>query len=204
MVTSMETINQRALFDSAAQHMNHDRALFDQKPDCLVHYYRWPIPSVTYTYKQALPEDLAPIDHAQRYTGGGMVFHCPGDIVVCYVAALDHSDFPKKLKDKVVVAQRHIAAALTDCGVSAQVNPNPGPRNLMFCQAYHSPYELYYQGDKIVALSLRCNRTHFMIQGIIHMQPTHHWFDLPSAYSPVSVSGLPQVDSDAVLARLWR
>ncbi|MDA0944680.1 MAG: hypothetical protein O3A77_01305 [bacterium] len=202
MVSMMVVVNQRDLFQSAAQHMAYDTQQLDRQPDWLAEYYRWPTPSVTYTYKQTLPPELAVIDHAQRYTGGGMVFHCPGDIVVCCVAVLDHPDLPKKLKDKVAVTQRHIQAALARCGVTTQLNPDAGPRDLMFCQAYHSPYELYYHGQKIVALSLRCTRTHCLIQGIIHLQPTRRWFSLSKGYESVAVHRVPDVDVNALLAQL--
>ncbi len=194
--------NQRDLLDTAAQHMAYDTQQLDRQPDWLAEYYRWPTPSVTYTYKQTIPDALSDIDHAQRYTGGGMVFHCPGDIVVCCVANLAHPKLPKKLKDKVTVAQAHIQSALLACGVMTQLNPDAGPRDLTFCQAYHSPYELYYHGQKIVALSLRCNRTHCLIQGIIHLQPTRRWFSLPKGYESVAVDRVPDVDVDALLAQL--
>jgi hypothetical protein len=41
-----------------------------------------------------------------------------------------------------------------------------------------------------------------LIQGIIHLQPTHRWFSLPKGYESVAVDRVPDVDVNALLAQL--
>ena len=70
--------------------------------------YEWPHRAISFGYKQNLPEDLSnaveqkQLDGGRRATGGGIVFHNPGDLVFA-CAALHDPMFPDSLKEKMGV-----------------------------------------------------------------------------------------------------
>lgn len=191
-------------FASAAENMVYDEKLLAQLPvgGRRFRAYVWQQPGVTISYKQAALDGLEDLDVTTRFTGGGAVFHCPGDIVLSCVSWLDDPLFVGKLKDKVGVVRDWVRDGLTSCGVVAVGHESQAPRDLAFCQTYHSPYELAVDGHKVVALTLRKAKDRVMIQGIIHLQRTADWFSLSSAYDAVMVDHPIAIDSASLLQAL--
>ena len=187
---------------TALEHMTRDTQLFERSHLCC-EYYIWPQPSLTYSYAQSpadLPADETPRDSAQRYTGGGIVYHCPGDIVLCCILDYHTPGLPRRLRDKITGVQTHIQTVLAYHNRHLLTKTPQTSRDITFCQTYHSPYELYYNQDKAVALSLRTDRKLIMIQGIIHCQSTQVFFPL----APVATQGLHPEALSTLLADLNR
>ena len=178
-------------FPTAAENMAFDDSLLHASDRCF-RLYDWQTPGLTYSYKQTLPEDLMAIDHAKRLTGGGIVFHSQGDLVFSCSAGLDDHLFPKSLRGKMGWFSDLFAAAFSDCGIALMPSAASGPQNLAFCNTYHNPFELYYENEKIVALTLRKQRYRFIIQGIIHLYDNCLTFaDLQAAYGDFFSRGIP-------------
>ena len=135
--------------------------------------YIWPIPSLTYSYKQACPVEWQGVDHAARVTGGGIVFHSPKDIVLSIAGGVDDPDYPTKSKEKLAMVSNYITMALQDVGVCLDASPSSSVHNPEFCATYNTPFEQSVDGKKIVGLTIRTSRHTWLIQGIIHTAATH-------------------------------
>ncbi|MSR89236.1 MAG: hypothetical protein EXS67_06245 [Candidatus Margulisbacteria bacterium] len=191
-------------FKSASENMRFDESLLEKKENC-IRLYEWQNPGITYPEKRALPEDLHHLDHATRITGGGIVFHSSGDVVITVMARLDDPNFPSKLKEKLYRITEWIQAALKICGIYAKLKETqPSEKNLQFCQSYFSPYELYSEGVKVCGLTLKKYREYFILQGILHLANTEDYFaDLPKFYHPFFSKGiLPTKYAEEVMQAL--
>lgn len=188
-------------FQTARENMAYDESLLAnlEPSQRLYRVYKWQHPGITYSYKQPLPAALMSFDSAKRFTGGGIVFHCPGDIVLTAIGWLDDPLFKGKLKDKVLTIQQAIKQALHTIGVEATSKQPSTTPNLDYCQTYDSPYELVINNEKHVALTLRRNRSAFMIQAIIHLTATQTAFELPEAFHPYQINqSLPIYADDLI------
>lgn len=191
-------------FKSASENMRFDETLLAKKERC-IRIYEWQTPGITYPEKRPLPEDLHHLDHSTRITGGGIVFHSPGDVVITVMAQLDDPDFPSKLKEKLYRITEWIQTSLKTCEVYAELKETQGvEKNLQFCQSYFSPYELYTEDVKVCGLTLKKYREYFILQGILHLANSEDYFgDLPKTYAPFFSKGiLPRKTAEEVIQAL--
>jgi len=169
----------------------------DVRPGRYVRVYEWNTPGITYSYKQTVPSSLTYIDHSQRITGGGIVFHSPGDIVFSIVSFLSDPLFSGKLKDKFAGLASHFKHVLGEMGFHAFDSNQSLPFNFDYCQTYHNPYELSINNEKVVAFSLRKRKDRIIIQGIVHVSSGLKWFsDIPNAFHGFLSGGLDYKEGD--------
>ncbi len=174
--------------------MNYDQQLLDQvalSKERIFRVYPWKNSGITYSYKQDLPEPLKAIDHSKRITGGGIVFHCPDDIVFSVTSTTEDPFFKKSLKSKLSQISKMIQVAFRKIEFELNTQTVSKNNNIDYCQSYHNPFELYYKTKKVVAFSLRKTRQAFIIQGIIHLNANKTWFsDLPKEYEAYYCMGI--------------
>ncbi len=167
------------VFKTAVDNMAYDEKLLKQllQPDFsathVLRTYLWPdIPGITYPGRIEPPSGLQHYDHSSRITGGGIVFHCPGDILFTYAA-----QYSKPIKPVLELFKTLIKNNLNHHGINvSEADSPPGKTHLDFCATYHSPYELYVHHHKILGLAVRRFKNTFIIQGILHNQPTAAFF----------------------------
>ena len=139
--------------------------------------YLWDRPGITYSYNKGVPEDFDFEDMSSRPTGGGIVFHSPGDIVFSCLARLDDPFFPKKIKCKMGVVSSWVRLALVSEGIPVDdVKPIDPMPDIQFCVSYPNPDECFVNGQKVLGLTMRRWKAHFLIQGIIHVQNNFDYF----------------------------
>lgn len=183
-------------FQNAQENMDFDsHQLHNCETTKQVHFrcYIWPKIGLTFSYTQSLPTELAHYDSGKRPTGGGVVFHAPGDIVFSFAAPIAHPIFPKALKHKLATVQKWIKQALEPYVDKRLFKKNrfQKPANRFFCAGYDNPYELYYNNQKICGLTIRKYRTAFLIQGILHRTSNRDLFStLPVLYHDYFTQGL--------------
>jgi len=157
-------------------------------------FYKWNQRGITYSYKQSPPPELLSLDTGQRYTGGGIVFHCPGDLVFTVCDWLHNAYFPKSLKEKMNYITKQIQSIAQKVGIPLTQHTHTTSPNYDFCHSYPNPYELFLGPHKVTAITIRKSRDRFLIQGIIHTQDQfHHFSDYP-LYQAYFSEGLSQVD----------
>jgi lipoate-protein ligase A len=192
-------------FPHAEENMRYDDTLLQSlqlgQRDSFFRAYEWQVPSITHSYNKPLAEDLVSIDHASRATGGGIVFHSPGDITFSLGAYHHHPDLPQRFKDKIEWVSHHMTQALEHCGVHTTASIHPeGEQTIQFCNGYHNPYERMVNGQKCVAIAMRRFRDVFMMQGVIHMTNNKDFFILDAAYTPYLTEGLKgQLEAKALM-----
>ena len=152
--------------------------------------YQWEKEGVTLGHQQLCPADLELLSHAKRPTGGGVVFHCPGDLLFTVGAPLDHPLFPARLKDKMGQVAAWVSEACVAAGFDVVPGLGIGENNPKFCATYPNPYERYYKGEKVLALTLRRYRSQFLIQSILHVHSQHEVFAACPHYAPFFTKGL--------------
>lgn len=168
-------------FSNSNENMNFDRDLLEQAStttsNIYLRIYTWSVPGITIPEKRTLPPDLSHCDSSTRPTGGGVVFHAPGDLVFCLIFPLKSPLFPGTLKEKLLLVSTWIRNSLSEQDVHAHhTQENKDYRNLQFCKGYFSPSELYIGSEKICGLTLRRFRKHVMIQGILHLKDSEKAF----------------------------
>lgn len=159
-------------FQTAQENMDFDQNLLDlcqTSGHRYVRLYTWKNAGVTYSSKHTFPEELKQGDHSERLTGGGIVFHQPGDVLITLVTTLDDPLFPGKFKDKLYFFPQMFRQVLKDAGVELEPVKVCKPQMHAYCAHYDSPYELTYKGKKILGLSVRKWKHHWMVQGVFHM-----------------------------------
>jgi len=91
---------------------------------------------------------------------------------------------------------------------SVGIATHPGdqrPHNVTYCGTYHNPYELNWQGEKVVALALKHARHATLIQGIIHIESNHPYF--AAWFPPEAMTqglGCTGVDKALIREAFWR
>lgn len=192
-------------FVDAQTAMDHDRQLAetlsgDERRFCL---YTWGQRGVTYGFKQDVPDGLVGagtdgsdgVEGGRRATGGGIVFHNPGDLVIACAAPLTDPTFPSRLHDKMAVIRDLFIDVFSKLSIPVAPRPEPpesdDPNWKLFCSSYPNPYELFYENEKILALTLRRFKTSFLIQGIIHLHNNHQTFNDFPHYNQYFSAGLP-------------
>ena len=92
------------VFNTALDNMSYDDTLFhhlNETGERFFRIYQWKVPGITQSVKRHIPTDLKGYDYSKRLTGGGVVFHCPGDMVWSLGGTLTDSYFPKTNSDKM-------------------------------------------------------------------------------------------------------
>jgi lipoate-protein ligase A len=165
-------------FDTAQQNMDFDEQLLTQQcgNERIERYYIWKKPGITTSFKQDCPDALRLMDHAKRLTGGGIVFHSPGDIVFSIISSKYDTEFPKKPSEKLNFVSKRIKTLLVQSDVTLDTMPSNGLKDINYCQYYPTPFELSVHGKKICGLTIRQYKTTWMIQGIIHASKSHKSF----------------------------
>ena len=168
-------------FDSAKENMSYDKQLLDQvilNKERIFRVYPWKNSGITYSYKQDLPEQLKVKDHSKRITGGGIVFHCPDDIVFSVTSTTEDPFFEKSLKSKLSQISQMIQVAFKKIEFELNTQTVSKNNNLDYCQSYHNPFELYYKTKKVVAFSLRKTRQALLFKELSISMPIKHGFQI--------------------------
>lgn len=180
-------------FESAQENMQFDQQLVtNNQPltSIVIRIYTWQIPSITQAYNKAIPSDLKHINHSSRISGGGLVFHTPGDILVTTLLPLKSK--PKQLSTLLKLFKTSLEKTL-----SPHIHLTPPPQkkssqNIAICQNYHSPYELYKHNKKYAAIAARRFANILFIQSIIHCgNQTDIFHTLPPTYKKHTSTNLP-------------
>tara|TARA_B100000427_G_scaffold74913_1_gene61031 strand:- start:2015 stop:2668 length:654 start_codon:yes stop_codon:yes gene_type:complete len=191
--TAFKTAQENMLYDAKYCHdlsQNQDALFF--------RFYPWQSIGLTQSEKRPIPKDLRSFEHAFRLTGGGIVFHCPGDIVFSHVAPIKHPLLPHKLKDRCYWMANTIKKGLHSVGIHVQLagerRVNHTSDSIMFCNTYHNPYECLLNNDKICGLALKKTRSTILFQGSIHLQNTQKWFpELTDRYGSYFTKGCSKI-----------
>ncbi len=178
-------------FGQACHNMSFDEDLLN-KGEPVLRVYPWGQPGVTYAYRQALFSDLGQLDHAKRITGGGIVFHCPDDLVFSIVLPVEVlALFGKgRLSDFLFQLKSIIGEAVAGTGVLLESQAKPSYRTTDFCIGYESPYEWCRGHQKVMGIAVRRKKIHVLVQGILYLQPTAHWFSSFSEYRAFFTEGM--------------
>ena len=191
-------------FLTAEENMSYDEDLFNQllmDKNCFFRIYEWKKPGLTQCHKRSFPQDLKQFDHSFRLTGGGIVFHSPGDIVFSIGAELSDSYFPLHSKGLMQWVANLFSKSLLNHGFDSSFGgANSDERNIMFCSSYSNPYELYVNGEKVFGFALKKTRTHFLVQGVLHVSSSFDYFlSCSDHYHVYFTKGLQSDVSAAVL-----
>ena len=184
-------------YDYAADNMNYDNnlvaALQRNTISSFLRFYIWKNRGLTQSEKRCINTNLNHIDHAYRVTGGGLVFHCPGDIVFSYGAPINTPNIPKKLKDRCMWFATIIKEGLHNIGISVELakNVNQINQDIYYCSSYHNPYECMLDNQKISGIALKKTRQYIIFQGVIHIEATNQWFhDIHPDYKRYFTTGI--------------
>lgn len=183
-------------FSTSAINMQYDLSLFQklqQNGERFFRIYEWEGVGITQSEKRLIPEDLLVFDHSYRLTGGGVVFHSPGDVVFSIGGALSDSFFPSKSKNLLNWCSDLFAQSLLKLGIPVKKKSDLDlVKNINFCASYFNPYELYFGNAKIFGFALKKTRTHFLIQGVIHVKSTFLFYDsVQDQYNSFFTTGIP-------------
>jgi lipoate-protein ligase A len=194
------TLYKSDAFEYANQNMTFDEDLLDslEENKRMERIYVWKNPGITYSFKQSCPIHLMGLDHAIRLTGGGIVFHSPGDIVFSMASSTNDPKYPKKPTEKLMTVSQRIVAAMAAAGVQLDSSMPLTEKDLTYCQTYPTPFEIAINQTKICGLTIRQFKSKWLIQGIIHTQKTD-----PIFYDHIHPSHriTQQLNTDAILTR---
>lgn len=190
-------------FATAAENMRFDEALMKQAAmaagERFFRLYEWQKAGITYPEKRPfLPSGLQAYDRSSRVSGGGILFHSPGDLVFSFVARLDDPFYPKRLKEKMMFLCGLFKETLQSFGIEADRGTSSGKADLMFCNTYENPYEVFVKGEKICAFAFKKERHLFIVQGIVHLHSNYEAFPaLSPDYDAYFSAGLAGPAPDA-------
>ena len=182
-----------AQFKTAQENMDYDETLLELKErTSICRLYQWQNqPSITLPYNRPLPTELIDIDHAHRPTGGGIVFHNPGDLLFTIIASMKDPAFPAPFKEKLQWISTQLHIIFNTLGYQITTLRSEKERDITFCNRYPNPYEIYINNEKVVGLAQRRFKNQFMVQGIIHIQSNLDAFkNLPKKFHPYLTQGL--------------
>ena len=178
----------------AQANMDADKALVSSHTTgVILRHYRWETPGITLPEKRDIPDALRHYDVGIRPTGGGILFHAPGDFLFSLIAPNQDPRFPKPLSQKMQCLSVAMKIALDTVGLVTRPDTDAGrPVERQYCHTYPNPFELRYQNDKVCAFALRRFRHFFLIQGLLHLRPNAPAFpSLGEDYEPYFSEGLP-------------
>jgi lipoate-protein ligase A len=188
-------------FNTAPENMKEDERLFQSLSkgnSYIFRLYRWKTTGITYPKGRPLDKALMSFDHSERLTGGGIVFHAPGDILFSLGFFHSHKGPLKPLLTQVV---NDIADIFLKAGLHPTFQPQKNPTfSPTYCTTYHSPFELYVHDEKVLGLAIRRVKDKLFIQGVIHISPNRPYFkELPPAFDPYFTQGMGDADKAALL-----
>ena len=183
-------------FLTANDNMRFDDELLKQLEQGNIPYffrsYTWQKPGITHPKSVSVPVTLHRVDHAPRTTGGGIVFHSPGDTVFSMGFLLDDSRLQGTFKEKLSVISDWFGDYLATEGfVTTRELSAEGPLNRHYCLAYPNPFERYYNGQKAIAFAMKRLKQVFMVQGIVHRESGFVYFgEFESEFGEFFTAGL--------------
>ncbi|MBG91352.1 MAG: hypothetical protein CL521_06005 [Actinobacteria bacterium] len=181
--------------------MRYDAQLFQERLNgdlgSVFRSYIWQQPGMTYPEKRPFEGPFLGFDHASRSTGGGLVFHSPGDLVLSciYPCQKGERGWVKRVIEGVSVG---IDGCLADLGVVLEptLEPDLVLKDINFCLSYPNPYERRFKSHKVVAIAARRSRDWLMLQAVIHLQASATFFSLlPMRFQSYFTQGI-NVDLD--------
>lgn len=184
-------------FNSAQNNMSYDDVLVGKlhtnEIPSFLRIYQWKQTSITQSINRKISSDFESIDKSFRITGGGLVFHCPNDIVFSMGNPISDKILPKKLKKRCEWLADTLALCLQECNVPAKVvgDIKVDHQNINFCSSYHNPYEVMIGNDKVIGIALKKTKDWIVFQGVIHMSKTSSFFKyLPDKYTQYFTNGI--------------
>ena len=176
------------VYPTASENMAWDQQLIKALPNNTrtLRWYTWKDPGITYSYKQECPKNMVHIDNAKRSTGGGIVFHSPGDIVFSIASWKNDPLYTGSLTQKLKTVSQYIQSVLQEKGIvldsettiphinTPDTNAQEGYHER--CTYYPTPFEIMHKGKKVCGLTIRRYKDKFLVQGIVHTQPSHPSF----------------------------
>ena len=194
-VTIMAMLD-RTVFNTAKENMTYDEQLIknlqNKNLKSFFRFYTWITPSVTQSVNRELTDEFLHVDNSYRITGGGLVFHCPGDIVFSIGNELKHDILPHKLKERCQWLADFLTSCLNNLNVDVNVigNVEIKKQNINFCSSYHNPYEVVLGSDKVIGLALKKTKDSIVFQGVIHMSKTVDYFKDLIKFEPYFTKGI--------------
>jgi len=183
-------------FAVAQDNMDFDLNQMTGNKDAMIRIYTWQTPGITYPERRPGPVSTWDVDIAHRPTGGGILFHSPGSIVFSIGIPTSQSPFPKSLKATLSLVGRWIQFSLIACGYDVVPDTDSHTANHLYCASYPNPYELRYNGQKVVAMALRRWQSSVLVQGIIHVVSNIPYFGhLGADITPYLSEGLGLSDT---------
>ena len=160
--------------------MDFDARLFNaciESNERFFRLYQWMNCGITQSEKRPIDELLMGYDCAYRLTGGGIVFHSPGDLVFSIGGRLGDDFFSSKSSDIMNWVADLFYSSLQNLDVSVTfTSPVSHEKNIQYCASYSNPYELYVNGSKVFGFALKRTRSHFLIQGVLHRSDARIYF----------------------------
>ncbi|MEK9727898.1 MAG: hypothetical protein VW397_07330 [Candidatus Margulisiibacteriota bacterium] len=168
-------LSNEIVFELAEKNMKYDEALLENLApnQTIERFYIWKQPGITFSYKQECPLKMHHLDASKRITGGGIVFHSPGDIVFSITGWKNDPNYPVKMKEKLQKISSRVSLAIQNTGVRIDSESKLSSKDMDYCQTYPTPFEISINGQKVLGLTIRQFRLKWLIQGVIHTKPTH-------------------------------
>ncbi len=135
-------------------------------------FYTWQKKTISFGYSQKIAELVdvkkaaaLDIELVSRPTGGGMVFHQPGELTYCLVA--DQKLFPGGIIPSCNRISEIIIAGLNKLGLSVELARSRGADvlNEALCFARPAKYEVLSGGRKLLGSAQRRGKNVFLQQG---------------------------------------
>lgn len=189
--TSLNTANENMAFDERLFNT------FKTKQKSFFRCYTWKERGLTQSEKRNIPENLSHIDHGFRCTGGGIVFHCPNDIVWSYgVPIINKNPSPK---DVMATLKNHFQSTFEHFDIHTTAKTTKSTPDISFCASYDNPYELAINDTKIFGLALKKTATYILVQGVLHVAETAiHFNDIHTMYKQYFTKGIPQLNEPTI------
>lgn len=163
-------------YPTAKENMDADRSALSRGTP-YVKLIVWPQPSVTYPHTRP-PGPLPPgLDASSRPTGGGLLLHSPGSLVLTIVVPTHGVSLGRRCRPLLAWVQQWCGQVLASVGIATHAGTDQRG-NVAYCGTYHNPYELIWQHEKVVALALKQERVATLIQGMIHIESNDPYFAL--------------------------
>lgn len=182
-------------FETAKDNMEYDARLFNaciNSNERFFRLYQWKHCGITQSEKRPIDELLIGYDCAYRLTGGGIVFHSPGDLVFSIGGRLGDDFFSSKSSDIMKWVADLFYSSLQHFDVSVTFKATVShEKNIQYCASYSNPYELYVNGSKVFGFALKRTRSHFLIQGVLHCCDARiHFKNCIDPYEPYFSKGI--------------
>jgi len=155
----------------------------DPTGECILHFYDWKNPSITYGFFIELQKHLD-LDKAQEHslswarrpTGGGIVFHL-ADFAFSFLMPSRHPRFSLKTLENYQFVNEAVLELVEDL---FQLNNSPALLELLkgnneqtsqshFCMARPTIYDIVYKNIKIAGAAQRRSKNGYLHQGTISL-----------------------------------